>query len=103
MDEHTQNNVDVRGLAWYLALAYWIAWLMWTGLWLSGQGVTGPWFLPVTAVSMFAPAIAAFVVTRWISPVPDVVRATGLRLGAAGTRWLLYYLFAFAVTPLLVM
>jgi membrane protease YdiL (CAAX protease family) len=41
-----------------------------------------------------APAAAAAVVTRWISPLPHLRLATGVRWGAPGVRWGRYWLFA---------
>jgi membrane protease YdiL (CAAX protease family) len=94
-------GLDVRGLYWFLLIAFGWAWALDAGLWLSGQGVSGQWSLPVLVLSMFGPAIAAFVVTRWLSPISHIVAATGLRFGAKGSRWGWYYLFALLAMPLL--
>jgi membrane protease YdiL (CAAX protease family) len=58
-----------------------------------GGGLNSPWALLVT-LQNFTPAIATLLVARWISPLPHMRRATGLRWGAKGTRWGWYYLFA---------
>jgi membrane protease YdiL (CAAX protease family) len=101
MGQAEKVRPDVRGLGWFLAIAFGWTWALDIALWLSGQGLQGQWSLPVVALSMFGPAVAAFAVTRWLSPIPHIVAATGLRLGAHGTRWGWYYLFALLAMPLL--
>ena len=61
-------------------------------MWLDGRGLGSPWAALILLMN-FAPAVATFVVVRWIDPWPDVRRATGLRLGAPGSLWGLYWLF----------
>jgi uncharacterized protein len=86
------ETLDRRGIYWFLVLAFGIAWLMTVPMWLSGQGTDSPWALPLTAMN-FAPAIATFVVVRWISPLQGVRKATGLQVGVWGSRLGPYYLF----------
>jgi hypothetical protein len=93
MDKTSQTKLDLRGIGWFLAIAFCVAWLLALPMWLDGRGLASPWsalVLPMT----FAPTIATFVVTRWISPLQGVRRATGLRLGEKGSRWGLYWLFS---------
>src|SRR5512140_2090449 len=54
------------------------------------------------AVGMFGPAIAAFVVARWLVPVPDLRARTGLRLRAPGRRWVPFWVIAWVGPPLVV-
>ena len=92
MDTLQREKLDRRGIVWFLAIAYIVAWLLAVPMWLSGQGPNSPWAVLITAMN-FTPAIATFIVTRWISPLPQVRRTTGLRLGVKGSRWGLYWLF----------
>ena len=68
---------------------------------LDGQGLRSPWAVLIY-VRDFAPAIATLIVTRLISPLPNVRQATGVRWGVRGSRWGLYWLFGCIAIPLLV-
>ncbi|HEX6607663.1 MAG TPA: CPBP family intramembrane glutamic endopeptidase [Chloroflexia bacterium] len=94
MNTATGTQLDRKGILGFLAVAFGFTWLIDLVLFVTGQGITGPWSLPLIAVSMFGPALATFVVTHWISPIRNIRVATGLRLGAKGTRWGWYYLLA---------
>jgi membrane protease YdiL (CAAX protease family) len=50
---------------------------------------------------MWGPAIAAFAVAKWLSPVRDIRTTTGLRRGVPGSKWFLYYIFGLVVMPVL--
>jgi membrane protease YdiL (CAAX protease family) len=94
-------TLDRRGVGSFVLLAYGLAWLVVSPLWLSGQGLRHPLALPLITAMMFTPALATLIVTRLISPPPEGVRAaTGLRLGK-GRRWGWYWLFAWAGVTLL--
>jgi membrane protease YdiL (CAAX protease family) len=88
---HT-TQLNLRGIGWFLVLAFAIAWLLELPMLLDRRGLNSPWAMLYSAVN-FAPAIATFAVIRWISPVQEVRKATGLRFGAPGSRWVLYRLF----------
>jgi membrane protease YdiL (CAAX protease family) len=98
----TTGNLDTRGLAWFIALAYAGAWLVVSPLWLSGRGLETPFARVIITAMMFTPALATLLVVRWLSPLPDVTRATGLVLGRPGARWWPYWLFGWLAIPLLV-
>ena len=86
------TKLDFRGIVWFLALAFIIAWLLELPMLLDGRGLNSPWAMLYPAIN-FAPAIATFVVIRWIRPLQGVRKATGLRFGVPGSRWGLYWLF----------
>jgi membrane protease YdiL (CAAX protease family) len=91
MDKPQQTKLDLRGIGWFLAIAYGIAWLLVVPMWISGQGANSPWALLITGMN-FAPTIATLIVVRWISALPHIRQTTGLRLGVRGSRWGLYWL-----------
>jgi membrane protease YdiL (CAAX protease family) len=86
------SRVNRRGVLWFIAIAYGLAWLLEAPLWLDGRGLNSPWLL-LTLLVNFTPAIATLIVTRWISPLPEARKALGLRWGVKGSRWGLYWLF----------
>jgi uncharacterized protein len=90
---HTElgTGLDLRGIVWFLVISFGLAWLLDLPMALSG-GLNSPWALLIT-VQNLTPAIATLLVARWISPLPHMRRATGLRWGAKGSRWGWYYLF----------
>ncbi len=94
-------SLDLRGLLSFILLAYGLAWLVASPLWLSGQGLAHPFAGVVLPLMMFTPALATLIVTRLISrPAEGVLTATGLRLGR-GWGW--YWLFAWVGISLMVL
>jgi hypothetical protein len=83
--------LDRKGLAGFLAIAFGIAWLLAVPLWLDPRHLAAPWTKWVLMATMFAPAIATFVVARWISVSTAPRRETGLVLGR---RWVRFWVFA---------
>jgi membrane protease YdiL (CAAX protease family) len=92
MNATVGRKLDLRGILWFLGLAYGLAWLLELPMALDGKGLTSPWASLIFLVN-FTPAIATLLVARWISPLPEMRRATGLRWGAKGSRWGWYWLF----------
>ncbi len=92
MEKMQRTELDLRGIGWFLAIAFAIAWLVELPMLLDGRGINSPWAILYPAIN-FAPAIATFVVIRWIQPVKGIRKATGLRFGVPGSRWGLYWLF----------
>ncbi len=92
MNPLLQTKLDIRGIGWFLVIACGIAWALALPMWLDGRGLESPWAVLILGMN-FAPAIATLIVARWISPLPRTRLATGLRLGAPGTRWGLYWIF----------
>jgi hypothetical protein len=93
MEKPRTRELDLRGIGWFLVLAFAIAWLLELPMLLNGRGLNSPWAMLYSAVN-FAPAMATFAVVRWISPVQGVRKSTGIRFGAPGSRWGLYWLFS---------
>jgi membrane protease YdiL (CAAX protease family) len=92
MEKPQTKELDLRGIGWFLVLAFAIAWLLELPMLLDGRGLNSPWAMLYSAVN-FAPAIATFAVVRWIHPVQGIRKATGLRFGTPGSRWGPYWLF----------
>lgn len=95
--------LDRKGILSFILLAYGLAWLVISPLWLSGQGLRHPLVGLLLPLMMWTPALAVLIVTRLISPPPEgLQRATGLVLGR-GRRWGWYWLFASLGITLLVL
>ena len=92
MDKTRTVKLDLRTLGWFLALAFGIAWALELPMLLDGRGLNPPWAMLYSAVN-FAPALAAFIVVRWIRPLQGARKAMGLQFGVPGSRWGLYWLF----------
>jgi membrane protease YdiL (CAAX protease family) len=96
-----QGRLDLRGVLSFTLIACGLAWLVAGPLWLSGQGLRHPLAPFALPAMMFTPTVATLIVTRFISPPPEGLRAaTGLRLGK-GRRWGWHWLFAWVGVPLL--
>jgi len=97
----SDDILDRRSIAWFLLIAFGLAWLLDLTIWLNGglAKAHGLLFGLLTLLRNFTPAIAVFVVTHWISPLPSVRLKTGLRWGKKGSRWGLYWLFALLLVP----
>src|SRR5262249_10879248 len=80
------KELDLKGIAWFIAIAYGLAWLLDLPMYLDGKGLGSPWSALIL-LKNFTPAIATFIVTRRVSPLPHIRAATGLRRGVKGTRW----------------
>jgi membrane protease YdiL (CAAX protease family) len=91
----TRRTLDARGVGWFLGLAFALPWLLAAPAWLDGRGLHSPWVGLINLMN-FAPAVAVAVVTRWISPLPRLRVATGVRWGAPGVPWGRYWLLAVA-------
>jgi uncharacterized protein len=94
-----QDRVDVRGVVGYVVLAYLPAWLLTLPLWLTGQGLSWSWAPVDLVVIMFVPAVAVFVVTRWISPARRILRDTGITNQGGIRSWWHYALIAWLGAP----
>ncbi len=97
-----QQTLDWNGVIAFIAVAFVIAWTVASPLWISGAGLQtfyAPFLIPLI---MFAPAISAFIVARWVSPETDIKTATGLRMGPAKI-WPRFWLFSWFGIPALVL
>jgi uncharacterized protein len=92
MQPNTGARLNLRGIVWFVVIAYGLAWLLDLPMALSGKGLSSPW-ASLIVLQNFTPAVATLLVARWISPLPHMRRATGLRWGAKGSRWGWYWLF----------
>ncbi len=98
------DRVDVRGVLSFVLIAYLPAWLMTLPMWLTGQGLTWTWAPVVLATMMFMPAVAGFVVTKWISPRPrKPLRVTGVTNPGGLRAWWRYGLIAWFGPPLIML
>lgn len=93
MDGSIGISSPVRGIAWFLFLAFVPAWAMWFGAWFLGFPLDNPIVQLITAA--FLPAAAAFVVRRWITREGFGDCGLRPRLRSAW-RW---YLLAVAIPP----
>ena len=96
------RKLDLKGLGWFVGLAFAFSWALSLPVTLGERGVETPGARWVLAAMMFGPAAAAFVVARWVSPLPDLRASTGLRLRAPGRPVLSYWAVAWVGPPLLV-
>jgi len=60
-------NAHRKGILAYLLIAFGLAWTNWEIVLRSGMSMTNPWFRVVAFPSAFAPALACFVVRKWIT------------------------------------
>lgn len=74
----TPTAVPWRAVAVYAVLACALAWLVQLPIWLSGEGLSSPLFLPLTAIMMLTPAIAALIVTFTMIRPANKARYLGL-------------------------
>ncbi|MEV4644141.1 CPBP family intramembrane glutamic endopeptidase [Saccharopolyspora sp. NPDC049357] len=93
-----RDRVDVRGTVWFVVLAYAPAWLLSTPLWLTGEGLSWEWAPVALTLMMLVPAVAAVVVTKWISSSP--LRELGLTNAGGIKKWWRYAVLG-CVGPLL--
>lgn len=97
------KRIDLKGVLSFTLLAYGLAWLFVSPLWISGQGLRHPQAIPLIAVMMFSPLMAALFVSRFVSrPVGSLRDVLGIRLGK-GRRWGWYWLFAWLAVPSMVL
>ncbi|MFV0252140.1 MAG: lysostaphin resistance A-like protein [Beutenbergiaceae bacterium] len=74
----TPTSVPWAAVATFAVLACGLAWLVQLPLWLSGDGLRSPLFLPLTAVMMFTPTVASLVVMRFMLRPAHPSRYLGL-------------------------
>ena len=91
MQASDQDRLNWRGVIWFLAIAYALAWLIDLPMYLDGKGLSSPW-AALIVLQNFTPAVATFLVVRWLRPLPAIRRFTGLRRAEPGTPWARYWL-----------
>lgn len=94
-----QDRVDVRGTVTFVAIAYVPAWLLTLPMWITGQGLLWQWTPILLTAMMFMPAVATFVVNKWISPQPRLLRETGMTSPGGFRSWWTYALIGWLVPP----
>src|SRR5262249_33061861 len=94
-----RDRLNWRGVSWFLAIAYALAWLIDLPMYLDGKGLSSPW-AALIVLRNFTPAVATFLVVRWLRPLPAIRRFTGLRRAEPGTPWVRYWLIGL-LAPLL--
>jgi uncharacterized protein len=102
MTTASSSRLDTRGLIAFVAIAYGFAWacILAFVLGFGTDAAAAPVAFRVAAgASMLAPALATFIVTRWVSPLPSLKQDTGLRLGH---HWGRFFLLALLGTPVVV-
>ena len=62
------DRLDWRGIIWFLAIAYALAWFIDLPMYLDGKGLSSPW-AALVVLQNFAPTVATFFVVRWLRPV----------------------------------
>lgn len=89
------SGLDLDRVPWgavvtFIAIACGLAWVIQLPVWLSGEGLTSPLFLPLTAAMMFTPTIAALIVTFFILKPRHKARFLGLTMPRVGRSiWLI--------------
>ncbi|WP_277207947.1 CPBP family intramembrane glutamic endopeptidase [Isoptericola croceus] len=91
----------MRALLIYLAISFGLSWLVALPLWL-GDGLDSPLLVVVAVTMMFAPAVAALVVVRFVERRP-VARSLGLTHVRPWGRFFGWLALAFVVPVLLVL
>ena len=81
MPQH--DRLDLRGIGWFLAIAFGLAWLLELPMFLSAEGLRSSWAQLITLANL-TPAVATFVVARWIRPHADVDAGWGALTGQGG-------------------
>lgn len=71
-------RIAPRPILVFLVIAFGLAWLLALPLWF-GAGIASPWLTVVALATMTTPAIAAFIVVRFIERPASIARALGLR------------------------
>lgn len=98
--QRAHSKLDLRGIFWFLVIAYSTAWLIDLPMALDPRGLRSPW-AALIPLANFTPALATLVVVRWISPLPGARKALGFRLGVRFSNWLAYCLFGLVGITLL--
>lgn len=89
-------NVRTKGVVWFLVIAFGLAWIAWEAAIRSGVSVLSWQFQLFALPGAFAPAVASFVVRKWITR--EGFADAGLGLHPRGWP---YYVFAWLL-PLVV-
>lgn len=83
-------NLKTKGVLAYLAIAFAPAWIYWAAVGVAGISATNPAFQAIVLPGAFAPALACFIVRKWVTKEGFADAGLQLRLK---NNWG-YYLFA---------
>ncbi len=87
------KTFQLRPVLYFVLLSYALAWLLALPLWLGG-GLHSRLFLPIAALTMCMPALAAAIVSKATAPQEKLVHSLGLTPWKPVGRTLRYCLFA---------
>lgn len=87
------NKFDIRPILVFVALSFGLAWLFALPLWLDG-GLQHPLFVFLAVAIMWTPAIAAFLVSRFVERRADLAQSLGLQPWRTLGRTAKYCLYA---------
>jgi len=96
-------DINRRGIGAFVLFSFGLAWLIALPLWTSRSGLHASWARVDMALMMFTPAIATFIVSRWVSPSHNLGVETGLRLLVPGSRAIRFWIFGWFAFPVLVL
>lgn len=92
-----------KGILAYLAIAFLPAWLYWTIVSLAGFSGTNPAFQAVALPGAFAPALACFVVRKWVTKEGFADAGLSLNLKRNWGYYLFAWLLPLAVTAVIIL
>lgn len=96
------GQLDRKGIAWFVGLACLVSWGIVSPVLLHPEHLAWAWARLFVPLMMFGPSIAAFIVSRWVSPLSNLRAELGLRLRAPGRRFIPYWILPWVGMPLLV-
>jgi membrane protease YdiL (CAAX protease family) len=92
------DRLSVRGVAAFLLIAFGLAYAAESVFWIDPRHLGRPDATYILALVMLTPAIATFIVTRWVERPASIKDFTGLRMGR---NWPWYWAFAWLGIPAL--
>ena len=95
-------NLKTKGILAYLAIAFIPAWLYWTMVWLTGISGTDPIFQAAVLPGAFAPALACFIVRKWVTKEGFTDAGLQLKLKKNLSYYLFAWLLPLAVTAIII-
>lgn len=95
------DRVPWRAVVIFVVVALGLAWAIQSPLWISGEGLASPLFMPLTLGMMFTPTVATFVVVLFVRRPRSIPRLLGLAPLRPVKRTLGFVALAFVGFPLL--
>jgi membrane protease YdiL (CAAX protease family) len=97
-----QINPNTKGVLAYLAIAFIPAWLSWTAVGLMGISGTNPAFQAAAIPGAFCPALACFIVRKWVTKEGFADAGLQIKLKNNCFYYLVAWLLPLAVTPIII-